>query len=227
MKSIPQGARERRDTGIDCFRGLLVLAVILGHFSELTQRQSFLTWFGFGFRMPIFIGLTGYLFNLELARSMPLADLLRKYYKRLIFPWLVACAVHLTATSQLTWFTPLYIFVRPPFHLWFVPVMMAFIVVTSRCRLQPSTMLAIAVPTSIAAMYIFGVGHSIEQYHVFVPDRRFFVYPIYFTFGLWVARRGGNPWKVHIPVLIALIGLLWWCRLYDSVSPTAAKWRPN
>ncbi|MEP7008432.1 MAG: acyltransferase [Sphingomonas bacterium] len=215
MESIPHRASDGRNASVDVFRGLLVLLVMLGHFSELSQRQNFLTWLGFGFRMPVFIGLTGYLFNLEQARSMRLPALFEKYYGRLILPWLVACAVHLALVGAMDQFAPLSAVFRPPFHLWFVPVMVAFIFAARACRLDPTRMLAIAVPASIAAMYIFGVGYNIEQYHAWVPDRRYFIYPIYFTFGMWVARRPFDPSLRNVPVLIALIGLFWWCRLYD------------
>ncbi|GAA0295360.1 hypothetical protein GCM10009087_01390 [Sphingomonas oligophenolica] len=218
VESAPSQAREGRNTGIDVFRGMLVLLVILGHFSELTQRQSFVTWLGFGFRMPLFIGLTGYLFNLEQARSASLPALFRKYYGRLILPWLVACAVHLTIVGAVTWRTPFDILFRPPFHLWFVPVMMAFIITARGCRLSPGEMLAITIPTSIAAMYFFGVGYNIEQYQAWVPDRRYLVYPIYFAFGMWIARRKFDPSMLHVPLLLALIGLFWWCRLYGHPS---------
>jgi fucose 4-O-acetylase-like acetyltransferase len=214
MQSVSR-AGEGRNASVDVFRGLLVLLVMLGHFSEISQRQNFLTWLGFGFRMPVFIGLTGYMFNLEQARSMTLPALFEKYYGRLILPWLVACAVHLTIVGAIDWSAPLNAIFRPPFHLWFVPVMMAFIFTARACRLDPTRMLAIAIPASIAAMYIFGVGYNIEQYQAWVPDHRYFTYPIYFTFGMWVARRPFDPSIRDVPLLVALIGLFWWCRLYE------------
>lgn len=211
---MPHRARGGRNTSIDVFRGLLVLLVMLGHFSEISQRENFLTWLGFGFRMPLFIGLTGYMFNLEQARSLSVPALFQKYYARLILPWLVACAVHLTIVGALDWSAPLKLIFRPPFHLWFVPVMMAFILAARACRLNPTVMLAITFPASIAAMYLFGVGYNIEQYQAWVPDHRYFTYPIYFTFGMWVARRPFDPSLRDVPLLVALIGLFWWCRLY-------------
>jgi len=214
MQSIPR-AGEGRNASVDVFRGLLVLLVMLGHFSEISQPQNFLTWLGFGFRMPVFIGLTGYLFNLEQARSLTLPGLFEKYYGRLILPWLVACAVHLTIVGAIDWQAPLNAVFRPPFHLWFVPVMMAFIFAAQACRLDPTRMLAIAIPASIAAMYFFGVGYNIEQYQSWVPDHRYFTYPIYFTLGMWVARRPFDPSIRDVPLLLALIGLFWWCRLYE------------
>src|ERR1700755_3641124 len=110
--SPPPRADKPRVSGIDLFRGALVVLVLLGHFAELTQRHHFLTWFGYGFRMPLFIGLTGYLFNLEQARNLSPVGLLRKYYDRLILPWLAACAVAMTITGAIAWSSPFYVFVR-------------------------------------------------------------------------------------------------------------------
>jgi acyltransferase len=221
MLVIGDVTTKKRNSGIDLFRGLLVLAVILGHFSELTQRQSFLTWVGAGLRMPLFIGLTGFLFNLERARAIQLLHLMRKYHRRLVLPWLVACTVYLTITEQLGIFTPFSIFVQPPFHLWFVPVMMAFIVVASVIRRTPLVMLGIAIPISVSAMYLFGVGHSVAQMPPWMPDRRFFIYPIYFFYGLWVACREPDPWKERAALVLAPIGFAWWCALYQAPSLTA------
>jgi acyltransferase len=212
---------EQRNSGIDIFRGALVLLVILGHFSELMQRQNLLTWMGFGFRMPLFIGLTGYLFNLERARATPLMTLFRKYYRRLIFPWLVACAVHLTLTEQWSWLSPLIIILWPPFHMWFVPVMLAFIFCARISSLNRTMLLALAIPASIAAMYSFGVAHVIQQYQPWMPDRRYFIYPIYFTFGLFVARHESDSSKRWFALCVAMIGLFWWARLYNQSLPMA------
>ncbi|MEG3085127.1 acyltransferase [Sphingomonas sp. PB2P12] len=221
MLLIGDVTTKRRNSGIDLFRGLLVLAVILGHFAELTQRQSFLTWVGAGLRMPLFIGLTGYLFNLERARAIPLLHLMRKYQRRLVLPWLVACIVYLTITKQLDILTPFSIFVQPPFHLWFVPVIIAFIVAATVARRTPLVMLGIAIPISISAMYLFGVGHSVAQMPPWMPDRRFFIYPIYFFYGLWVACREPDPWKERAAIVLALIGFAWWCALHQTPSLTA------
>lgn len=214
--ALPAG--RARNSGIDLFRGLLVILVILGHFSELTQRDCFLTWVGLGFRMPLFIGLTGYLFNLEHARTLSIPGVFRKHYRRLILPWITACAVVLTVTGALDWFAPWSIVVQPPFHLWFVPVMLAFILAARTCRLPPATILAIALPMSIAAMYVLGAGHATQRFAQWLPDRRYFIYPVYFALGMWVARRPFDP-RIRIWALaVACLGLLWWCRLYTHPS---------
>lgn len=208
----------RRNDGIDLFRGVLVLLVILGHFSELTRRESFLTWIGIGFRMPLFIGLSGYLFNLEQARALSIAGIFRKYYRRLILPWLVACLVVMTLTNAIDWMAPWGIVARPPFHLWFVPVLLSYILIARSCRLPPATMVAIALPCSIGAMYLLGAGHAGAPLAAWMPDRRYFIYPIFFVLGLWVARSPFDPRGRFWSLALAGAGLLWWCRLYDHPS---------
>lgn len=209
-------ANGSRSTGIDTVRGLLVLGVILGHYFEITQGEGFPAWIGAGVRMPLFIGLTGYLFNLERARAASLMTLLRRQYPRLILPWAVACVVHTTVTNEIHVGTPLSLLLWPPFHLWFVPVMMAFIVMATASRLPPATMLAIAIPVSIAAMYLLGVGHVPTSLYGWLPDRRFFIYPIYFFYGLYVAVRRPDPIRRAAAMVLAPLGFLWWCSLYDT-----------
>lgn len=212
------GTIGQRNSAIDVVRGVLVLLVILGHFAELSHRESFLTWIGVGFRMPVFIGLSGYLFNLEQARQLSFAEMLRKYYRRLILPWLTACVVVLTLTGAINWLAPWAIVLRPPYHLWFVPVLLTFFLAARACRLAPVTMLAIALPGSIGAMYLLGVGHYAAPLAPWLPDRRYFIYPLYFTLGLWVARRPPDP-RIRVASLaLAGLGLLWWSRLYDHPS---------
>jgi fucose 4-O-acetylase-like acetyltransferase len=217
---IPRDRDGARNQGIDLFRGMLVILVILGHFSELTHRHTFLTWLGFGFRMPLLIGLTGYLYNLDHARALSLARLIR-HYRRLIVPWLIATVIHVSLVEPIDWRIPIEIVLRPPFHLWFVPVMLAFILLAWAVPLRRGQMLAIAVPASIVAMYAFGVGHQIEQYNRWMPDRRYFIYPIYFTFGLWVAQRQAHPGRQPVALAVSLLGLVWWCALFDRPSVPA------
>jgi len=120
-------------------------------------------------------------------------------------------------TGSIDWFSPFYAVIRPPYHLWFVPVILAFMFAAKLCRLGPATMLAIAVPTSIGAMYVFGVGHDVWQFGTWMPDRRYFIYPIYFMLGMWVARRPA-PTHEYLLLLVALVGLFWWSCLYEYRS---------
>jgi acetyl esterase/lipase/fucose 4-O-acetylase-like acetyltransferase len=208
-----------RNAAIDTFRGVLTILVILGHFSELVQHDSFLTWFGTGFRMPLFMGLSGYLFNLDQVRATAIESLARKYYRRLILPWLIACALVIVVTGSSKWYTPFFTIIHPPFHLWFVPVLICFITIARLCRLDRATMLTLAIPASILAMYIFGVGHQFREIDPMVPDRRFFIFPIYFTYGMWIAQVKPTILNSRFSCLVAATGAVWWGVLYYYPSP--------
>lgn len=207
-----------RSPGIDIFRGILVILVILGHFAEITHQHSGAAWFGTGVRMPLFIGLSGYLFNLDAARALPLAQFLRKHYRRLILPWLLACGVHLTITGALDWTTPLHLILQPPYHLWFVPVLLSFMLIARGSGLDRSTLLALAIPFSILAMYALGLGHTRQLYHPLVPDRRYFIFCLYFMYGMWTANQTLSRYRYVTSIILAAIGLLWWSVLYLRAS---------
>ena len=206
-----------RSDGIDQFRGLLVVLVILGHLFEITGQHPFITWLGFGFRMPLFIGLSGYLFNLDRARAEPLLVLAQRY-SRIVVPWMVACTVYLSLADPTIWLAPSQLISRPPYHLWFVPVMLVFIIVCRESGLRPRYLLAIAFPVSIVSMYVFGVGHQINQFYDWVPDRRYFIFPLYFVFGVCVSRRTINRELRIACWALTLIGMVWWAYLYRHPS---------
>ena len=74
--------------------------------------------------------------------------------------------------------------------------MLAFIFCARISSLDRTEMLlALAIPASIAAMYVFGVAHMVQQYQPWMPDRRYFIYPIYFTFGMFVAKHESDSSK--------------------------------
>lgn len=220
----PQG----RNPAIDVIRGSLIVLVMVGHILELEVRDNFLTWFGFGFRMPLFVGLSGYLFNLERTRTDSFARLVSRQRDRLVIPWVVACTFYLVAgTAELSALTPLHALIRPPYHLWFVPIILCFYMLARAVPLGRRQMLLCAAPFSLTAMVIFGVGHDIEQYHEWVPDRRYFVYPLYFALGMWMAEKGVLPRRwIGGALLSVAIGALWWSWLYahpDSGAELVSK----
>lgn len=205
-----------RNPSIDAVRGILVLMVMMGHMFESRGGYEFMVWCGFGFRMPLFIGLSGYMFNLDQARSGTLGDLERKYRKRLTIPWLFAGFLYVVAAGDpVSVMTPVEMLLRPSYHLWFVPVLATFFVLAKLLPFDRSRMVLLAVPVSVAAMFAFGVGHGIEQYGPLVPDRRYFAFPLYFALGMLVAKvELPTRWRVWA-VILCVSGMIWWIYLFD------------
>ena len=103
-----------KNPSIDLLKGLLILLVMGGHAMELTHQQHVLLWIGSGFRMPLMIGISGYLLNVTRTRSMPMGEMFSRYGRRMLLPWAVAMLVYwLASGGLLSWQTPLDL-LRPP-----------------------------------------------------------------------------------------------------------------
>jgi fucose 4-O-acetylase-like acetyltransferase len=189
---------------------------------EVRSPGHFLVWMGNGFRMPLFIGLSGYLFNLDKAREVTTLALLGKYRDRFVLPWMFACCLYVPFhLTSLSFWTPLALVARPPFHLWFVPVLLCFFVLAQRLRMSRLSLTVAAVPISIGAMVIFGLEHGAAAHLAYLPDHRFFVYPLFFCFGMLIAERSmPTHWRVAV-LLISLAGFLWWGQIYTHRSVAA------
>ncbi len=211
-----------KNPSIDLLKGLLILLVMGGHAMELTHQQHVLLWIGSGFRMPLMIGISGYLLNVTRTRSMPTGEMFSRYGRRMLLPWAVAMLVYwLASGGLLSWQTPLDLLLRPPFHLWYVPALFLLILVTRLLPLSPLLLLAIGTPVSLATMYSFGLDHGAVGGSLLSPDSRFLRYPVYFFFGMLMAERG-MPKRYLWPVLlVGALGLFWWSDLYGTGNALA------
>ena len=205
-----------KNPSIDLLKGILILLVMAGHAMELAHQQHLLLWIGAGFRMPLMIGISGYLLNLPRTRSAPTSELMGRYGERMLLPWLVALIVYVTMTGwPLSWTTPLDLMLRPPFHLWYIPVLF-LILATRLIPLPPLMLLAIGTPVSLATMYVFGLDHGPIGATLLSPDSRFLRYPVYFFFGMLMAERGLPTRYLGVALLVLALGLTWWAGLQGS-----------
>jgi fucose 4-O-acetylase-like acetyltransferase len=206
-----------KNPSIDLLKGVLILLVMAGHAMELAHQQHLLLWIGGGFRMPLMIGISGYLLNVTRTRSERTDVLLRRYGKRMLLPWLVAMIVYVVMAGwSLSWSTPLDLLLRPPFHLWYIPVLFFLICATRIVRLSPLLLLAIGTPISLATIYSFGLDHGPVGATLLSPDSRFLRYPVYFFFGMLVAEKGLPTRYLAVVMIVMALGLTWWSGLYGS-----------
>lgn len=206
-----------KNPSIDLLKGVLILLVMGGHVMELTGGEDLALWVGSGFRMPLMIGISGYLLNVTRTRADAPLTLLSRYGQRMLLPWAFAMAVYLVAGHwQFSWATPLDLLFRPPFHLWYVPVLFFLIMVTRLLPLSPLLLLALGTPFSLAIMYGFGLAHGPVGDSLFALDSRFLRYPVYFFFGMLLAERGLDRRGWRLALLVALLGLGWWAALHAS-----------
>lgn len=122
-----------RNESIDVIKGFLIITVIVGHILLGTLDEKALRYFIYSFHMPSFFFISGYLLNLnELSQSTP-RKLLSKYWQRLLFPWAIALLVY-SLYNSIEFFSInefLNQLVHPFYHLWYIPTLFVFIVITS------------------------------------------------------------------------------------------------
>ncbi|MFD2793228.1 acyltransferase family protein [Promicromonospora vindobonensis] len=117
----------RHDPGPDQLKGILLVLVIFGHTFWQGVGDSWTKWMIYGFHMPMFLFLSGYMISMARFGTRPWGDLLRHYWKRMLAAWLVVSVLWL-ALEEPDAFTDVQSFVevlllRPAFHLWYVPML--------------------------------------------------------------------------------------------------------
>ena len=211
-----------KNPSIDLLKGVLILLVMGEHVSELSGGHDLALWVGSGFRMPLMVGISGYLLNVTRTRTDNIQRLMSRYGRRMLLPWLFAGMVYMvTSGAALHWTLPFDLLFRPPFHLWYVPTLFFLIMLTRLLPFPPLVLLAAGAPVSLAIMYDFGLNHGPIGDSLFSPDSRFLRYPVYFFFGMLLAERRVPGRYPVIAGAMALLGLLWWSGLHDARNPLA------
>jgi acyltransferase len=208
--------------GIDALKGALILMVMLGHMAELADARHMAHWIGAGFRMPLMVGISGYMLNLDRVRSGTFINLFDHYRDRMLLPWAIAVMLYAVVGGwPLSWTTPIDFILRPPFHLWYIPVLFALILTARLLPLPPLALLVLGAPVSLATIYAFGLDHGPMGTGLFSPDCRFLSYALYFFFGMVLARSRMTAYQGWLALGVAMLGLLWWIQLFDTREPMA------
>ena len=117
---------EGRNRNIDGLKGFLIVMVIVGHVLQGKVLDNFGRYVIYSFHMPLFVGLSGYLLNIDSIRSLSIGQFFGKYGSRVLLPWTIAMlvyAMYLGAFASHP--TPLWkgwmnYLLNPYYHLWFV-----------------------------------------------------------------------------------------------------------
>lgn len=204
-----------KNPSIDALKGTLILLVMLGHLAELAHVSHIALWIGSGFRMPVMVGISGYMLNLDRVRANTLRELAAHYRVRMMQPWLLAMLIYILIGGwPLSGTTPIDIILRPPFHLWYIPVLCALILAAKFIPLSPLKLLMLGAPVSLLTMYAFGPDHAPIGDTLLSPDSRFLRYPLYFFLGMVLARRPLSPLHFWMSLALAATGMAWWAGLF-------------
>ncbi|MGV3589344.1 MAG: acyltransferase family protein [Adhaeribacter sp.] len=137
MKHIIQNRLEPKwHYHINLLKGSLIFLVVLGHIIQGKLNESLIRYIIYSFHMPLFIGISGYLFNYFKAGELSLTNLLTKYKIRVLIPWIIAVIIyqlllHWKAIDNYFSINNLLMaFVKPFYHLWFIPGFLSWVVIT-------------------------------------------------------------------------------------------------
>jgi acyltransferase len=188
------GGRQR---GPDQLRGLLLTLVIFGHTYAAGISGDPSKWIIYGFHMPLFFGISGWLLTGSSLTRRSVPELLGYYWKRMLWQWLVVSlafgywkgALPSTARGTLD-----VLFFEPLFHLWFVPALVLMVVITQvvlRSGCGWRTLAAVAAGTFI--VFELPIGKQYIPESLTSLDHRYSAYFIWFLLGFAV-RNAGWSW---------------------------------
>ncbi len=120
---------------IDLLKGGLIISVILGHVLQGSVDESIWRTIIYSFHMPLFIGISGFLFNVDSVANVSLIGLIKKYALRIILPWTIAVVGYYLITGPQGDDSNIIIglvkaFAYPFYHLWFIPGFLSWVVLT-------------------------------------------------------------------------------------------------
>ena len=116
-----------RALGPDQLKALLLVLVVFGHTFSAGVPEDAGKWMLYGFHMPAFLFLSGWLLDAGRLNSRPLWELVEHYWARMLGPWLAVSLLYLGLHSPGS-FTSVPVLLRdlvfsPEFHLWYIPAL--------------------------------------------------------------------------------------------------------
>nr|WP_321236043.1 acyltransferase family protein [uncultured Psychroserpens sp.] len=146
---------------IDLFKGLLIALVILGHILQGKVNDSIWKTIIYSFHMPLFIAISGFLFNINRFIKVKYLGLLKKYQFRLILPWTLAVIIYFLLSvfknENFNILELLKCFTTPVYHLWFIPGLLSWMILTlclKRFKISNTSLLIIASIISIISFFL-------------------------------------------------------------------------
>ncbi len=125
---------EKRNSSVDFTKGILIFLVIIGHAVPGSLSESIVRWIIYGFHMPLFMAVSGYMFDMDKYMQRSFRDMFKKYLRRIVIPWVCAVNIYFILNvlinenlQELSIRGYLYAYIQPYYHLWFAVVYTAYI----------------------------------------------------------------------------------------------------
>jgi len=228
--TTPLGLRAQldgaRSAAPDQLKALLLVLVVFGHTYAEGVTDDFSKWVIYGFHMPAFLFLSGYLISAERLASRSPGQFLSHYARRMLIAWAVVSLAWL-ATFSADSFHSARRFIRdfvlkPEFHLWYIPALfVALLLAWALTRWR----LGIAALGVIALLGYAAFESPIAGSLPFTGrwDDRYLGYLVFFVLGLAVR----NGWLTVPPAWIRLVALAAGAGLYLTAFWSPGGWRES
>jgi fucose 4-O-acetylase-like acetyltransferase len=215
-----------RITSFDALKGVLIILVIVGHLLLGPIDQSPVRKFIYFFHMPLFVAVTGYFIKSELLmHATPF--ILKKYFKRLLTPYIIAFLVY----NSMTWFnayrtgglilqTIVDTIMNPYYHLWYIPAVIMFVLYT-KCLVTMPGKVSFVIGTISAFLItvltgIYGDAINEMGWAHFFGDSRYYYYYYYFLIGYIMSRYGlGQRVSINAMNWTLIFFLLFFANQFD------------
>lgn len=204
-----------RFPNIDLLKGLLIILVITGHILLGSTEESLPRYIIYCFHIPLFIGISGYLFNYDKMRALSMMGFIKKYLFRILLPWTIAIIVYkfIVSFNAIVQTHNILIIVKafrlPYNHLWFIAAYFSWVLMTwIAARLKtPLPLLFIISVAFVAAIYFLKKSppwDTTQPQSVLYSGLLFTIYRpqlyIYFVAGMLLRNR-----KLSIKPIISIL----------------------
>lgn len=224
--------RPNRNPNIDMLKGLLLLFVILGHLLVGPIRDNFGRYLIYGFHMPLFLSISGYLSSAEKLGKATLVSLIKTYGRRMLLPWLIAVQIYYPLTHIKSGFSLrsyLMSYIDIYFHLWYVIGLFSFFVLTmllvrlcrrltDHARNQDLLLIGLSLLISLIFCIYYHLpleGIAAEVQYLIYHDFHFLYY-LYFVAGIMIRKY--HP-RLPKGILAAGVFLFTLCYIYLYAHP--------
>lgn len=196
-----------RNPAIDVVKGILILLVIAGHLIPGSLADSFARHLIYGFHMPLFIGLAGYLFPSTSVAIASLSEIVKRYRLRLVLPWTIAVIAYFMLREPFSLSGLGWSFLKPFYHLWFVPAFCFWVALSwmgLRLRMSFVQIFGAGLTLSVLIWAVLATADASGYTGIILNVTR----PQYYAFfALGMLLRHTPPHKYAVYQLIAILGL--------------------
>lgn len=169
---------------IDVSKGVLIILVIIGHFLLGNLEENIIRYIIYGFHMPIFFVVSGWLFKYKKYSVYSALEMFEKYKYRVLIPWMIAAIIYNMINILLLNQEFQFIY----YHLWFIPSYIFCILsvwILSKARLSITFISLIAVV--IFLVFTF-VNCDLTLYNL-VDNNLRPSYFLYFVLGIVIREK--------------------------------------